>query len=188
VRTHTATVLGHETPGAVPEAQAFRDLGFDSLMAVDLRNALARDTGLRLPATLVFDYPNPTALAGFLLAESGLAAEAGTAAARRPAAAAAADDPIAIIGMACRYPGGVGSPEELWELVAAGRDAISEFPDDRGWDPEELYDPDPDRAGRSSVWSGGFLHGAADFDPGFFGLSPREALAMDPQQRLLLET
>ncbi|MFW6692542.1 type I polyketide synthase [Streptomyces sp. MAR4 CNX-425] len=190
VRTQTATVLGHESPGSVPETQAFRDLGFDSLMAVELRNGLARETGLRLPATLVFDYPNPTALAGFLLTGFGLGAEAGAGAASAVATAAVAadDDPIAIVGMACRYPGGVGSPEELWELVAAGRDAISEFPADRGWDPEELYDPDPDRAGRSSVWSGGFLHGAADFDPGFFGLSPREALAMDPQQRLLLET
>ncbi len=183
VRRNVAVVLGHSNAENVDIDRSFREAGVDSLIALELRNRLAGETELRLPATLIFDYPSPAELAAFirteLLGEQPMTGEA-------VAPVAVSDDPIVIVGMSCRFPGGVSSPEELWRLLDRGGDAMAGFPADRGWD-EDLYDPDPGAVGKSYVREGGFLYDAAEFDPAFFGISPREAVAMDPQQRLLLE-
>ena len=183
VRRQAASVLGHHAAGRVDASQAFKELGFDSLLAVELRNRLASHTGLRLPATIIFDHPTPEALARHMYRElAGSRPRALPVAVRR-----ASEEPIAIIGMACRFPGGVASPEDLWHVLAEGGDLIAGMPTDRGWDLDHLYHPDPDHPGTSTTRAGGFLHDAAGFDAEFFGISPREAVAMDPQQRLLLE-
>ncbi|MFI0506989.1 type I polyketide synthase [Streptomyces albogriseolus] len=189
VQTEAGAVLGFTSQELTQGTRGFSDIGFDSLTAVELRNRLSAATGVKLPATLIFDYPTPVALARHLREELGDADTTVTGVPAAATAAATADpgEPIAIVGMACRLPGGVTSPDDLWHLVREGREGVSAFPDDRGWDLEGLFDADPDRAGTSYATQGGFLEGAGLFDAGFFGISPREALAMDPQQRLLLE-
>ncbi|MFI6472983.1 beta-ketoacyl synthase N-terminal-like domain-containing protein [Streptomyces sp. NPDC050516] len=163
-----------------PEAD-FRQLGLDSILAVRLRNLLREETGLLLPTTLAFDHPTPRAVARLLAEQEDPARE-------EPRRTSPDDaDPVAIIGMACRLPGGAGSPEALWELLTDGADAMSPFPEDRGWDLDRLFDEDPDQPGTTYAREGGFLRDAGDFDAGFFGLSDMEATAIDPQQRLLLE-
>jgi acyl transferase domain-containing protein/acyl carrier protein len=185
VRSHAAAVLGHTSPAEIEPDRAFREMGFDSLGAVELRNRLSAAVGMRLPATLVFDYPSANALGDFLLSATKV---------DRPgkpvplaARSSSLEEPIAIVGMSCRYPGGVSSPQGLWALADAGVDAIAGFPTNRGWDLERLYDPDPDNPDTCYVREGGFLLDAGDFDPAFFGISAFEAEMMDPQERLLLE-
>ncbi|BDT91970.1 polyketide synthase [Nocardia sputorum] len=183
VAEQTAAILGYESPEAVPADLPFTAFGFDSLSGVQLRDRLAAATGLTLPATLMFDHPTPTAVARLVRARLEGVDPAAPRAVRRDRS----DEPIAIVGIGCRFPGGVGSAEDLWRLVASGTDAISPFPEDRGWDLERLFHPDPAQPGTVYIREGGFLPDAAEFDAGFFGIGPREAAAMDPQQRLMLE-
>ncbi|MFG2653539.1 SDR family NAD(P)-dependent oxidoreductase, partial [Streptomyces sp. NPDC048436] len=190
VRATIAAVLAHPEPELIAAQQSFKELGFDSLTTVQLRNHLSRATGLRLPSTLAFDHPTPQDLTDHLLLQLAPQQDATTHHTSTPSTATAGPgEPIAIVGMGCRYPGDINSPDELWSLVSQGRDAIGPFPIDRGWDLARLFDTDADtdRPGTSTVRRGGFLYDADQFDAGFFNISPREAKAIDPQQRLLLE-
>ncbi|MEK0771738.1 type I polyketide synthase, partial [Mycobacterium ulcerans] len=185
VLDQAASVLGYASTESLDTHESFKDLGFDSLTALELRDHLQTATGLNLSSTLIFDHPTPHAVAEHLLEQiPGIGALV-------PApvviAAGRTEEPVAVVGMACRFPGGVASADQLWDLVIAGRDVVGNFPADRGWDVEGLFDPDPDAVGKTYTRYGAFLDDAAGFDAGFFGISPREARAMDPQQRLLLE-
>ncbi|MCV7195283.1 type I polyketide synthase, partial [Mycobacterium angelicum] len=181
----TATVLAHPDPASLNPQRPFKDLGIDSLTALELRNALTQQSGLTLPSTLVFDHPTPAAIAEYVLTQISDTADASIPVHALPAAAV--DDPIVVVGMACRFPGGVDSPAALWDVVSSGTDAMGSFPTDRGWNLAELFDPDPDAVGKTYATHGAFLPDAAEFDAEFFGISAREAQAIGPQQRLLLE-
>ncbi|MFI9358440.1 type I polyketide synthase [Streptomyces lydicus] len=185
VQSLTAVVLGAGSAGDVRPGRTFRAMGLDSAMTLELRERLSVATGLKLASTLLYDHPSPAALAAAIgeLTAGASTAECPTV----PREPADDHDPVVIVGMACRFPGGVRSPDDLWNLVDTGTDAIGDFPDDRGWDLATLHHPDPERIGTSYVRQGGFVRDVTDFDAEFFGISPREALAMDPQQRLLLE-
>ncbi|MGW6731488.1 SDR family NAD(P)-dependent oxidoreductase [Streptomyces sp. NPDC055013] len=176
---------------AADPGTAFADLGLTSMDAMSLWHRLSLRTGLRLPATLVWDHSDPAAVAAYLDACLHGTAAPGTTypTTRTPAVPQRGPhaEPVAIVALGCRYPGGVESPEDLWRLAADGVDATGEFPTDRGWDIDSLHHPDPDRIGTTYTRRGGFLDNVADFDPLFFGMSPREAMATDPQHRLLLE-
>jgi len=189
VQEEIAAVLALPGAASVPAAAPLKELGLDSLMSVELRNRLSRRIGIKLPTTLAFDYPTSEAIAGLLLRqvlpEPGAIASTASARLRAKERARLNDEPIAIVAMSCRAPGGVEDSEAYWRLLAEGRDAIGPFP--ARWDSDALYDPDPETLGKSYAREGGFLHGADQFDAGFFGIAPREAVSMDPQQRLVLE-
>ncbi|WP_406258503.1 type I polyketide synthase [Streptomyces chartreusis] len=179
VCAETAAIRGT----AADPGTAFADLGLTSMDAMTLWHRLSLRTGLQLPATLVWDHPNPAAVAAYLDTRlHGTDVRTTPVPPRGPEA-----EPVAIVAVGCRYPGGVTTPEDLWRVAADGVDATGDFPTDRGWDLASLHHPDPDRLGTTYTRRGGFLDDVADFDPLFFGMSPREALATDPQQRLLLE-
>ncbi len=183
VLANVAAVLGQDSADLIDVDRAFNDLGFTSLLAVELRNQLGAATGLALPPTLVFDHPTAAELAEHLY--QALVGELGAKPEPVALTTVAGDEPIAIIGMACRYPGDVGTPEELWQLASSGGDGVSPFPVNRSWDMDYWLGL-VEASGRQP--QGGFVHDLTDFDAAFFGISPNEAAMIEPQQRMLMET
>ncbi|KAL2073106.1 hypothetical protein VTL71DRAFT_10430 [Oculimacula yallundae] len=168
-------------------AQSLETLGLNSLKSIQLRDRLASVTGLEdLPITLCFDYSTPSLLTQYL-SELLFISRQSIPERKTSSSQKNTEDPIAIVSMTCKYPGGIENPEDLWKVLSEGRDVMSEFPTDRGW-PTDIYDPDPDAIGKTTSTRGGFIHNMADFDAGLFGMNPREAKVTDPQQRLLLES
>ncbi|MCB9100063.1 MAG: amino acid adenylation domain-containing protein [Anaerolineales bacterium] len=186
IRSQAVKVLGLDQAYALDSDQPLRELGLDSLMAVQLRNALGLTLGRTLPATLLFNYPTISELTDYLLKQGlvGMTSE-GQSAGRSLSTVSGKEEPIAIVGMSCRFPG-ANSLQEFWQLLRDGVDAITEVPAER-WDIAAYYDPEPGLPGKMYTRWGGFLTNVDQFDPQFFGISPREAISMDPQQRLLLE-
>ncbi|MER7230654.1 beta-ketoacyl synthase N-terminal-like domain-containing protein, partial [Streptomyces olivaceus] len=192
VRATIAAVLGHSRPDGVELDRTFKDLGFDSTNGAELARRLSTVAGVGLPSSLTFDHPTPEHVVEHLRTVLGGARQDDASDAPAVTSGGArdghTDEPIAIVSMACRYPGGSSSPEAFWDLLAAGREGLSDLPEDRGWRQDRLFHPDAEHAGTTYTRRGGFLDDAAGFDADFFGISPREAESMDPQQRLLLET
>ncbi|MCK6562456.1 SDR family NAD(P)-dependent oxidoreductase [bacterium] len=185
VRALVARVLGLHSLEAIGLQQPLQELGMDSLMAVELRNAIGNSVGRELPATLLYDYPTVKALADYLL-EKVFVFSAAPAPAKAERKAVAADEAIAIIGLGCRFPGGADGAASFWQLLHEAREGVSEVPAER-WNIDAYYDPNPDAPGKMYVRKGGFLREVDKFDARFFSITPREAVSMDPQQRLLLE-
>ncbi|MFM7717546.1 MAG: beta-ketoacyl synthase N-terminal-like domain-containing protein, partial [Microcystis sp.] len=194
-----STVLGRSNDETFSPQQGFFDLGMDSLTSTELRNLLQTDFNCSLPSTITFRFPNVEALANYLQQEvldncqpvftPQIKAEISQ---KQPEKCSVEksqfdDDPVVIVGMACRFPGGAKNLQSFWELLEQGKDAITEIPQDR-WDQETWYDPNPDVPGKIYAPYGAFLEQIEEFDGEFFGIIPRESVAMDPQQRLLLET
>jgi acyl transferase domain-containing protein/NADPH:quinone reductase-like Zn-dependent oxidoreductase/acyl carrier protein len=184
VIAEVASVLGFADASQLQPTTGFSDLGLDSLMSVELRQRLARATGLKLPATLAFDFPTPDRVARLLLTELALEPRASVEAAS--SVEQATHEPIAIVGIGLRLPGGIVDLTSLWTALEREVDAVRTIPDDR-WDVASVYDPDPEQHGKTYVREAGLLDDVTRFDPGFFNISPREARAIDPQHRLLLE-
>ncbi|WP_405773935.1 SDR family NAD(P)-dependent oxidoreductase [Streptomyces sp. NBC_01538] len=183
VTDQVAAVLGHADGSAVPARRSFTDLGITSMNAVEIRGALCEATGVELPVTVVFDQPTPQALARHLLDEL---LGTGDESAQAPVFVGASDEPVAILGMSCRFPGGSNNPDLFWEHLLSAVDPVAEVPADR-WNAADFYDPVPGTPGKAYTQQGAFLDAISGWDAGFFGYTPREALRLDPQHRLLLE-